>query len=65
MNPWESKFTRIRHKDGTSESICLHCFATIARVRNPADLGDPEFEHACINQQPDDSAPQRGPLPGT
>lgn len=65
MNPWESNFTRIRDKDGTSESICLHCFATIAKGRNSADLEEPEFEHVCTGQQPEDSTSQRGPLPGT
>ncbi len=65
MNPWESNFTRIRDKVGNTESICLQCFATIARVRNIADLEELEFEHVCTNEQPEDSTPQSGPLPGT
>jgi hypothetical protein len=34
--------------DGSFDSICLHCFQTVASARTGAALAESETEHRCI-----------------
>jgi hypothetical protein len=36
-----------KNRDGSYDSICLVCFATIASARREEDLRGPEKSHVC------------------
>ncbi len=40
-------FPHRHNKDGSHDSICILCFATIASVQNEADLAQHEQNHIC------------------
>jgi hypothetical protein len=40
-------FSRRVHANGTADSICHHCFATVARVGNGQDMRLSEAAHRC------------------
>lgn len=40
-------FTHRSNRDGTLEATCVHCFETIANVRDEAELPRFEREHTC------------------
>jgi hypothetical protein len=37
-----------QNKDGSFDSICLTCFATITTAQNEYELWEPEGKHVCI-----------------
>jgi hypothetical protein len=41
------RFPHRHNRDGSHDSICILCYATIASVRNEADLAQHEQEHIC------------------
>ena len=41
------RFTHRHNKDGSHDSICISCYATVASVRNEADLTEHEQDHVC------------------
>jgi len=41
------KFSHRRNTDGTVDSVCHKCFATIAKERNESDLELKESAHHC------------------
>ena len=43
----EPQFGHRENGDGTVDSICPHCFATVATVRQEAELDSKEREHQC------------------
>ena len=49
-----------RHnKDGSFDSICLSCFATIATANTEAELAEYDKSHVCTREMPRDcSAPR-------
>jgi hypothetical protein len=40
-------FARRANKDGTVDSICLHCFMTVATEQWEANLDKAERDHVC------------------
>ena len=36
-----------KNRDGSFDSICLRCFATIARAKEVAELKNREKQHVC------------------
>lgn len=43
----ESQFAHRVNRDGTIDSICRDCFATVATVEREADLANAEKDHVC------------------
>jgi hypothetical protein len=41
------RFPRRHNGDGSHDSICISCFATVASVRNVTELAQHEQDHAC------------------
>jgi hypothetical protein len=41
------EFKHQKNPDGTWDSICLRCFATIARAEQEEELAQPEMTHNC------------------
>ena len=41
------RFPHRHNRDGSHDSICILCYATIASVRNEADLAQHERDHIC------------------
>lgn len=41
------RFPHRHNKDGSYDSICISCYATIASVRNEAELAKLEQDHVC------------------
>jgi hypothetical protein len=55
FNMKDAESRKFRHRvnaDGTTDSICLLCFLTAARVENEADLHELEAAHECHNKEP-------------
>jgi len=46
------------NKDGSYDSICTRCYATVASVRNEAELIMHEGNHTCIPDWPYRAKPQ-------
>ncbi len=44
---WNPAHPHRQKFDGTFDTICLLCFATIANARVEADLAEHESDHAC------------------
>jgi hypothetical protein len=42
-----NKFPRRRNKDGSYDSICLRCFATVARSKVNEEIPQGEQVHVC------------------
>ena len=40
-------FPHRKNKDGSFDSFCLKCFATVARATLESELGDHERAHVC------------------
>jgi hypothetical protein len=40
-------FPRLRNADGTFDSMCIKCFASVARSKQEADLEGMEDAHVC------------------
>jgi hypothetical protein len=53
-------FARRLNKDGTADSICLFCFATVASRPQEQELEEPEGDHFCWQRQ--DSSALMKPL---
>ena len=47
MIPITAGFAHRENVDHTVDSICKHCFRTIAKSKNPSDLVRAEAEHCC------------------
>jgi hypothetical protein len=47
-----------QNADGSLDSICLHCFLTIATAKSQQEMTGPEFVHTlhCCNRKPAASA---------
>jgi hypothetical protein len=43
----KARFPHRHNADGSHDSICTACFATVAKVRNEDDLAGPESAHVC------------------
>jgi hypothetical protein len=41
-------FPHRRNKDGSFNSICLRCFATVASHRTEEELKDQDKNHVCV-----------------
>lgn len=41
------RFPHRHNKDGSHDSICISCYATVASVQNEADLAQHEQDHVC------------------
>ena len=41
-------FPHRRNKDGSFNSICLRCFATVASHRTEEELKDKDKNHVCV-----------------
>ncbi len=41
------RFPHRHNKDGSHDSICISCYATVASVRNEAELAQYEQDHVC------------------
>lgn len=41
------RYTHLPNKDGSVDSICAECFATVASVRNESELDEHEHVHVC------------------
>ena len=41
-------FPHRRNRDGTYDSICRRCVATVATAANEADLLEHEMKHKCL-----------------
>lgn len=39
------------NRNGTTDSICMYCYATIATARNPKDLEAAEARHSCSRKR--------------
>lgn len=44
-------FARIVNPDGTPQSICLHCFATVQPLVDGRDIRLSEAAHACWQRE--------------
>lgn len=44
-------FARRLNEDGTADSICLFCFATVASRPQEQELEEPEGDHFCWQRQ--------------
>jgi hypothetical protein len=42
-----SRFPHRHNRDGSYDSICISCYATVASVQNEADLAQLEQDHVC------------------
>ena len=42
------RFPHRHNKDGSHDSICISCFATVASVRNEVELAQHEQDHVCV-----------------
>ena len=42
-----SRFPHRHNRDGSHDSICILCYATVASVQNEADLAQHEQDHIC------------------
>jgi hypothetical protein len=40
-------FPHRHNRDGSYDSICLKCYATVASFRDEAELAAPERDHSC------------------
>ena len=49
-SPVDSQFLRRAKRDGTFDSICKECLATVAIVKLEIDLEKSERDHVCIPQ---------------
>ena len=47
MSNRDSKFAHRENRDGTFDSICRECFATVATTRHEPDLAKAERAHTC------------------
>ena len=47
-------FSHRKNRDGTFDSICPHCFRTIANRTTEAQLAKDEFRHVCLDWDLDD-----------
>jgi hypothetical protein len=43
----EAKFPHRHNRDGSNDSICTTCLATVASVQNEEELGSYESAHVC------------------
>jgi hypothetical protein len=43
----KTDYAHRRNADGTSDSICLHCFRTVASCNRSTDLPEMESQHRC------------------
>jgi hypothetical protein len=43
----DSKFSHRHNSDGTVDSICRECFATVAKAQNESELYLQEHWHTC------------------
>jgi len=41
------RFPHRHNRDGSHDSICRSCYATVASVQNEADLAQHEQDHVC------------------
>ena len=41
------RFPHRHNRDGSHDSICISCYATVASVRDEADLAEHEQGHLC------------------
>jgi hypothetical protein len=43
----EESFSHRFNQDGSIDSICRRCFATVATVKSESELKRPEKDHVC------------------
>ena len=43
----EEDFAHRQNRDGTFDSICLHCYLTVATANSKENLADREKRHEC------------------
>ena len=58
-------FAHRLNKDGTADSICLFCYATVASLTNERELSEVEAIHNCwhAKDRAGNQAPQRPDAP--
>lgn len=42
-----ARFVHRENRDGSFDSICVECFATVATGSTESDLAQPESRHTC------------------
>ena len=42
-----SKYPHRKNNNGSFDSICMQCFATISHKKNEAELAEDEKKHVC------------------
>jgi hypothetical protein len=47
LTPVKHSFPHRQNSDGSHDSICSVCFATVAKVRNESELAEHESAHDC------------------
>lgn len=47
LDTFKRNFPHRRNRDGSHDSICPHCFRTVATRREEAELPDDEQRHVC------------------
>ena len=47
MSPLRPSFLRHVNANGTVDSVCRNCFATVATATKEAELEEPERTHVC------------------
>lgn len=45
-------FSRRLNDDGSAQSVCLHCFATLDPVHHGEQLEELESAHICLRRRP-------------
>jgi hypothetical protein len=51
VRTYSTEFARRLNKDGTADSICLFCFATVASSPDETELEDAERIHLCWQRE--------------
>jgi hypothetical protein len=46
-----SKYPHRKNRNGSYDSICMQCFATISSKKNETDLAEDEKKHVCAQSQ--------------
>jgi hypothetical protein len=63
LEAFRIRFSRRRNGDGTFDSMCTQCFATVARSKREADLEEVEDAHFCRPGRLREFQPGGGQLP--
>jgi hypothetical protein len=66
-NPRQREYAHRLNKDGTTDSICLYCFATVVHTDSDGLRANEEASHLCLPKREARGSvafPRKGPAQG-